>query len=64
MFLQIESVKKAVDKWLADLGGIYTFIKSGDTVLIKLNILLAKKPEEAIITHPAEIEAIISVLKK
>ena len=60
---QIESVQKAVDKCLDDLGGISTFINSGDTVLIKPNILLAKEPEEAITTHPTLIEALIKAVK-
>lgn len=61
---QIESVQKAVNQCLDDLGGISTFIRSGDTVLIKPNILLAKKPEEAITTHPAVIEAIVKAVQK
>ena len=59
-----ENVQRAVDKCLDDLGSISAFIKSGDTVLIKPNILLAKKPEEAITTHPAVIEAIIKAVKE
>jgi uncharacterized protein (DUF362 family)/NAD-dependent dihydropyrimidine dehydrogenase PreA subunit len=61
---KIENVQRAVDNCLADLGGISRFIKSGDTVLIKPNILLAKKPEEAITTHPAVIEAIIRAVQE
>lgn len=60
----IENVQNAVDSCLAELGGISSFIKKGDTVLIKPNILLAKKPEEAITTHPAVIEAIINAVKE
>lgn len=59
-----ENVQKAVDKCLTELGSISKFIKSEDTVLIKPNILLAKKPEEAITTHPTVIEAIIKAVQK
>lgn len=59
-----ENIQNAVDNCLADLGGISSFIKNGDTVLIKPNILLAKKPEEATTTHPAVIEAIINAVKE
>lgn len=59
-----ENVQKAVDNCLDNLGGLSSFIKSNDTVLIKPNILLAKKPEEAITTHPAVIEAVIRAVKK
>lgn len=60
----IDEVQKAVDNCLESLGGLSKFIKSGDIVLIKPNILLAKRPEEAITTHPAVIEAIIIALKE
>ena len=58
-----ENVDMAVDNCLNNLGGLSSFIKSGDTVLIKPNILLAKKPEEAITTHPTLIEALIKSIK-
>lgn len=59
-----EKIQKAVDSCLANLGGLSSVIKNGDTVLIKPNILLAKKPEEATTTHPAVIEAIINAVKE
>jgi len=61
---KIENVQRAVDNCLAELGGISTFIKSEDSVLIKPNILLAKKPEEAVTTHPAVIEAITKTVQE
>jgi uncharacterized protein (DUF362 family)/NAD-dependent dihydropyrimidine dehydrogenase PreA subunit len=60
----IENVQNAVDNCLDNLGGLSSFIKPGNKVLIKPNILLAKAPEEAITTHPAVIEAIITAVKK
>ena len=60
----IGSVETAVNQCLDHLGGLSKFIKKDDTVLIKPNILLAKKPEEAITTHPAVIEAIIKAVKE
>lgn len=60
----IDKVTKAVNDCLDNLGGLSSLVKRGDTVLIKPNILLAKKPEEAITTHPALIEAIIIALKE
>lgn len=59
-----EDVQKAVDSCLDNLGGLSSFIESGDRVLIKPNILLAKAPEEAVTTHPSIIEAIIMAVKK
>jgi len=59
-----EDVQKAVSQCLDHLGGLSSFIKEGDTVLIKPNVLQAKKPEEAITTHPAVMEAIIIEVQK
>ena len=59
-----ENVQSAIDNCLENLGGLSSFIKSGDKVLIKPNILLAKEPEEAITTHPAVIEAVINAVQK
>lgn len=59
-----EDVQRAVNQCLEDLGGLSSFIKEGSTVLIKPNILQAKKPEEAVTTHPALVEAIIKAVKK
>jgi len=60
---EIELIQKAVNQSLDNLGGLAKFIKKYDTVLIKPNILLAKRPEEAITTHPAVINAIIKAVK-
>ncbi len=60
----IADVRKAVNTCLHNLGELSSFIKPSDRVLIKPNILLAKAPEEAITTHPAIIESIITAVKK
>jgi len=56
--------EEAIRDCLNNLGGISNFIKDGDTVLIKPNLLQAKKPEEAITTHPAVVEGIINIVKE
>jgi uncharacterized protein (DUF362 family)/Pyruvate/2-oxoacid:ferredoxin oxidoreductase delta subunit len=43
---------------LDPLGGIREFVKKGDTVLLKVNLLAAKAPERAITTHPVFLEAV------
>jgi len=58
-----ESVQKAVQSVVDDLGGVSSFIKKGDTVLIKPNMLQAKTPEEAITTHPQVLEAVINIVQ-
>ncbi len=46
------------------LGGAKSFVKSSDVVIIKPNMIAATKPEEAEVTHPAMIEAVVRVFKE
>ncbi|MFC1840356.1 DUF362 domain-containing protein [Thermodesulfobacteriota bacterium] len=49
---------------LDPLGGIGRFVKSGDQVLLKMNLLSAREPQEAVTTHPEFVRAIVSEVKK
>ncbi len=53
------AVKRAVDL----LGGMETFIRPGETVLIKPNLLKARPPEAAVTTHPEVVRAVIRLVK-
>lgn len=44
------------------LGGMSAFIKTGDRVLIKPNLLKAKPPEAAVTTHPEVVRAVIRLV--
>lgn len=46
------------------LGGIESFVKKGERVLIKPNLLSAKPPESAITTHPSVVGATIRLVKE
>jgi uncharacterized protein (DUF362 family)/ferredoxin len=48
------SVRRAVDL----LGGISAFVKPGDQVLLKPNLLAARKPEKRITTDPAVVRTV------
>lgn len=50
----------AVESAFADLGGIHNFVRPGDKVLLKPNLLKAANPSEAVVTHPALVEAVAS----
>ncbi|MDO9391194.1 MAG: DUF362 domain-containing protein [bacterium] len=54
------AVTRAVDL----LGGISSFVKPGNKVLLKPNLLSAKTPDRAITTHPAVVEAVIILVKE
>jgi uncharacterized protein (DUF362 family)/NAD-dependent dihydropyrimidine dehydrogenase PreA subunit len=53
-----------VKKSLKLIGGMDSFIKPHDKVLLKPNLLTSKPPEKAITTHPKIMEAVISIVKK
>ena len=58
-----KKVEEAVQKGFSLLGPLGQMIKPGDRVLLKVNMLRAAKPEEAVTTHPAVLKAIIHVLQ-
>jgi uncharacterized protein (DUF362 family)/Pyruvate/2-oxoacid:ferredoxin oxidoreductase delta subunit len=45
-----------------DLGSLDSIIKSGDRVLLKPNLLMSANPEKAVVTHPAVVEAVASIV--
>ena len=52
-----DALKNAID----DLGGISSFVKRGDRVLLKPNLLKSAGPQSAVVTHPAFVEAVASM---
>lgn len=54
------SVKSAIDH----LGGMGRFVKKGERILLKPNLLSAKEPEKAVTTHPSVVEAVIRLVMK
>jgi len=57
------SVDNAVKDCLDRLGGIGKFVKKSDKVLLKINQLSAKKPEDAVTTHPLFVAAVIKEVR-
>lgn len=57
-------VQQAVNEAIELLGGIEKFIKPGQRVLIKPNLLSPRPPEEGVCTHPEVVRAVIKVVKK
>jgi len=58
-----EATEKAVRRAVDLLGGIRKFIRHDERVLIKPNILSARRPEEAVCTHPEIVRAVIRLVK-
>ena len=59
-----EEVYSAVKNAISGLGGISSFIKVGQKVLLKPNVLGNFKPEDAATTHPEIIRAVIKIVKE
>lgn len=47
-----DGLSEAIDKVLNDLGGIERFVKKGDYVALKPNLLVFSSPSKAIVTNP------------
>ena len=59
-----ENVQRAVDELFDLCGGIERFVRSGDRVLIKVNLLMKRAPDRATTTHPAVARAIVRAVQK
>ena len=53
-----------IDLLLEPLGGMKNFVKEGDRVLLKVNLLLAYEPEKAVTTHPAFVRAVAGAVRE
>ncbi len=57
-------VKSAILKSLELIGGTEKFIKPGDSVLLKVNVIVGFPPERAATTHPAVVSAMVEIVKE
>lgn len=56
--------EKAVHAAMLLLGGMEKFVKQGDKVVIKPNLVSKKSPDEAVTTHPLFLKAVIKEAEK
>ena len=56
-------LRPAVEQILAHLGGIKAFVKPGQSVLVKPNMLTDATPDQGKTTHPAVVRPILRILK-
>jgi len=57
-------VLKALRRSIDLIGGINSFVKRGDRVLLKPNLLYGKAPEKAVTTHPSIVKGIIQMVRE
>jgi len=61
---EYEKVYNSVKEALDNLGGISKYVKKGDKVVIKPNLIMMKKPEFCATTHPYVLKAVLMLLKE
>jgi uncharacterized protein (DUF362 family)/Pyruvate/2-oxoacid:ferredoxin oxidoreductase delta subunit len=59
----LDEVRASLKRLLEPLGGIESFVKPGQRVLLKPNLLSAKDPSRAITTHPVIVEAVSEAVR-
>ena len=59
-----QRVTETVKQGIAMLGGAECFVKTGERILLKPNMLVAKAPERAVTTHPAVFRAVAEVFQE
>ncbi|WP_432822335.1 DUF362 domain-containing protein [Trichloromonas sp.] len=57
-------IEAALVDLLAPLGGMEAFVRPGQKVLLKPNLLSAKAPEKAVTTHPEIVRAVIRMAQQ
>ena len=59
-----EAVQAALRDVLAPLGGMAAFVKPGERIALKPNLLMPTAPEKAVVTHPAVVAAVAVAVKE
>ncbi|HBH13576.1 MAG: Iron-sulfur cluster-binding protein [Clostridiales bacterium 38_11] len=59
---ELNLLKKTINESLDHLGGLEAYVKKGDRVLLKTNLLMKKTPDEATTTHPTFVRAVAELL--
>lgn len=59
-----KTVEQAVGKGLSLLGGVSGFVKGGENILLKPNILVGEHPDKCVTTHPAVFRAVAKLFKE
>ena len=59
-----EEVLRGLRRSIDLIGGIEAFVKRGDRVLLKPNLLYGKAPEKAVTTHPSVVRGMIQIVRE
>jgi uncharacterized protein (DUF362 family)/Pyruvate/2-oxoacid:ferredoxin oxidoreductase delta subunit len=58
------AVKEGLFRLLEPLGGMGAFVRPGERVLLKPNMLAGKTPEKAVTTHPEVLRGVIGLVRE
>ena len=58
-----DPVFQAIQAGLDLLGGVTAFVRPGERIVIKPNLLIGADPDRGVTTHPAVFKAVVSILK-
>jgi len=59
----ISSIREMIEKSINNLGGLSHFVRSGDTIFIKPNVVVPEPPWTGVNTDPRVLEALIGILQ-
>jgi uncharacterized protein (DUF362 family)/Pyruvate/2-oxoacid:ferredoxin oxidoreductase delta subunit len=59
---EYHAVRGSIKQTLENLGGLKAYVSPGEKVLLKVNLLMKKRPEEATTTHPVFVKALADEL--
>lgn len=61
---EIEELEKSIEKLLEPLGGINAFVKAGDRVLLKPNLLTGSRPKKECVTRRELVYCVAKIVKQ
>lgn len=61
---EYQEVRSGLEEAIALMGGLDKYLKKGQRVLLKLNLLMKKKPEDAVTTHPIFVKALADIISQ
>lgn len=59
---EYSSVLDAVERGISLIGGAESFVKAGEKILLKPNLLTSETPEKCVTTHPSVFKAVAEVI--
>lgn len=57
-------VSQAVEEGISLLGGVASFVRPGERIVLKPNVLIGCDPDEAVTTHPSVFATVARLLQK